>query len=246
MIRLMQVLTWLRPSRSVPVTRWRSDSRWSARPATFGMLILGLSLFGIGDGLLVVSGLGVSPWTVLAQGLSVRLPLTIGAATFLVSSLVLLLWIPLRERPGLGTISNIIVIASTLQATVWLVPKAGGTQPYLSPVSYLYVFAAIALIGLGSGLYLTCNLGPGPRDGWMTGIHQRTGWPVARIRLGIEVVVLSIGWLLGGTIGLGTLAFALLIGPSVGYGLRFAGRIGRVPGRPMTQVADPAFPELDA
>ncbi|MFM7148071.1 MAG: YczE/YyaS/YitT family protein, partial [Actinomycetales bacterium] len=172
--------------------------------------------------------------------------LTIGMATFLVSTLVLLLWIPLRERPGLGTISNIIVIASALQATVWLVPKAGGGQPYLSGLSYLYVFLAIGLIGVGSGLYLTCNLGPGPRDGWMTGIHQRTGWPVARVRLGIEVVVLSIGWLLGGTIGLGTLAFAVLIGPSVGYGLRLAGRIGGLPGRPVSEVANPDFPELDA
>jgi len=246
MIARVQILTWLRPSRSVPVTRWRSGSRWSTRPGTFGILILGLALFGVGDGLLVVSGLGVSPWTVLAQGLSVRLPLTIGMATFLVSTLVLLLWIPLRERPGLGTISNIIVIASALQVTVWLVPRAGGGQPYLSGLSYLYVFLAIGLIGLGSGLYLTCNLGPGPRDGWMTGIHQRTGWPVARVRLGIEVVVLSIGWLLGGTIGLGTLAFAVLIGPSVGYGLLLAGRIGGLPGRPVSEVADPDFPELDA
>lgn len=246
MIRRVQVLAWLRPSRSVPVTRWRADSRWSARPTTFAMLILGLALFGIGDGLLVMSGLGVSPWTVLAQGLSVRLPLTIGAATLLVSTLVLILWIPLRERPGLGTISNIIVIASALQVTVWLVPQAGGSHPYLSIDAYLYVIAAIGLIGLGSGLYLTCNLGPGPRDGWMTGIHQRTGWPVARVRMGIEVIVLTAGWLLGGTIGLGTLAFAALIGPSVGYGLRLAGRIGRVPGRPPSEVADADFPELDA
>ncbi len=230
----------------MPVTRWRSNSRWTSRPATIAILLTGLALFGIGDGLLVASGLGVSPWTVLAEGLANRLPLTIGMATFAISTLVLLLWIPLRERPGLGTISNIIVIASALQLTVWFVPEPGGEHPYLTPLSYLYVIAAILLIGLGSGLYLSCNLGPGPRDGWMTGIHQRTGWPVARVRLGIEVVVLAIGWLLGGTVGLGTVAFAVLIGPSVGYGLLFAGRIGRVAGQPQSEIDDPQFPELDA
>lgn len=246
MILLVQVLPWLRPSRTVPITRWRSGSRWTTRPATLGMLLLGLCLFGTGDGLLVASGLGVSPWTVLAQGLSTRLPITIGLATFIVSTLVLLLWIPLRERPGLGTIANIIVIASALQATVWIVPQPSGSHPYLSVLSYVYVIAAITLIGLGSGLYLTCNLGPGPRDGWMTGIHQRTGWPVGRVRTGIEIIALSVGWLLGGTVGIGTLMFAVLIGPSVAYGLMLAGAIGRVPGEPEVSVSDDEFPELDA
>lgn len=236
----MQVLAWLRPSRTVPVTRWRSQSRWTTRPTTLGMLILGLAMFGIGDGMLVIADHGVSPWTVLAQGLALRLPLTIGVATFIVSSLVLLLWIPLRERPGLGTVANIIVIASALQVTVWLVPHPHGW------LSFACIILAIALIGLGSGLYLTCNLGPGPRDGWMTGIHHRTGWPVARVRMVIEVAVLAVGWLLGGTVGLGTVAFALLIGPSVGYGLMLAGWLGRTPGRPNADVAEGEFPELDA
>lgn len=242
----MQLLTWLRPSRSVPVTRWRSDSRWTSRPSTLAVLFLGLALFGIGDGLLVVSGLGVTPWTVLAEGLTMRSDISIGLANFVISFLVLLLWIPLRERPGLGTLVNIVVIAVALEGTVLLVPQPGNGNPYLSVLAYLYVILAIALIGIGSGLYLTCNLGPGPRDGWMAGIHRRTGWPVARVRLGIEVVVLVVGWLLGGTVGLGTVAFALLIGPSVGYGLMLAGRIGRVAGPEPAEIADPQFPELDA
>lgn len=232
------MLGWLKPSRSVPVTRWRSERRWTGRPRTLTVLFLGLWMFGTGDGLLVSAGLGVSPWTVLAQGLTTRLPLTIGEATFIVSTLVLLLWIPLRERPGLGTISNIILIATALQVTVSLIPKPG---PVLASA---YVIVGIGLIGVGSGLYLTTNLGPGPRDGWMTGIHHRTGWPVARVRLAIEVVVLAIGWALGGTVGIGTIAFALFIGPSVGYGLMLAGWLGRVPGA--AYVEEQQFPELDA
>jgi hypothetical protein len=202
------------------------------------VLFLGLCMYGAGDGLMVASGLGVGPWTVLAEGLTTRLSLTIGAATFIVSTLVLLLWIPLRERPGLGTISNIILIAASLQVTVSLAPEPGTV---LAPT---YVILGIALIGLGSGLYLTANLGPGARDGLMTGIHRRTGWPVAWIRLGIEVIVLAIGWALGGTVGIGTIAFALFIGPSVGYGLMLVGRLGRVPG--VAYVEEQQFPELDA
>lgn len=236
----MRVLAWLQPSRTVPVTRWRAPSRWRPRPSSLVMVVFGQFLFGVGDGLLVTAGLGVSPWTVLGQGLSNRLPITIGLATLIVSALVLLLWIPLRERPGPGTIANMLVIAGSLQLTVWLVPKPA------TALAFGYVFVAIALIGIGSGFYLTCNLGPGPRDGWMTGIHERTGWPVAWIRLAIEVTVLSIGWLLGGTVGFGTVAFAVLVGPSVGYGLMLAGRVGRVAGAPQMMVEEAQFPELDA
>ena len=210
---------WLRPSRTVPVTPWRSTSRWRARPSTLVILVLGLWLFGTGEALLVVSELGNGPWTVLAQGLTVRTPVSIGTATFIISALVLLLWIPLKERPGLGTIANAVVIAIALQVGVAFIP-----HPDPLALRLIFVIAGIALIGLGSGLYLTTNLGPGPRDGWMTGIHLRFGWPVARVRLGIEVTVLVIGWLLGGTIGLGTVLFALFIGPSVGWGLRLMDR----------------------
>lgn len=237
----MEILGWLRPARTVPVTRWRSPSRWSPTPASGMVLLIGLYAFGTGEALIVQGGLGVSPWTVLAQGLSTILPVSIGVATFLVSAVVLLLWIPLRERPGLGTLANAIVIAIALQVGVALVP-----EPQARPAQLVLVLLGIAMIGLGSGLYLTTNLGPGPRDGWMTGIHLRTGWPVGRVRLGIELVVLGVGWLLGGTVGVGTVLFAVLIGPAVAQGLAIAGGIGGVPGAVGLDAVEDEFPELDA
>jgi uncharacterized protein len=237
----VEILGWLRPARTVPVTRWRSASRWSPTPASLVVLIVGLYAFGTGEALIVQGGLGVSPWTVLAQGLSTILPVSIGMATFVVSALVLLLWIPLRERPGLGTIANAVVIAVALQVGVALIPAPDAQLAQLA-----LVLAGIGLIGLGSGLYLTTNLGPGPRDGWMTGIHLRTGWPVGRVRLGIEIVVLALGWLLGGTVGLGTVLFAVLIGPAVAQGLALAGIVGSAPGIEGREAVEEDFPELDA
>jgi len=233
-----QQLGFLRPSHTVPVTRWRADSRWRARPATFAILVLGLWLFGTGEAMLVTSTLGNAPWTVLAEGMSSHLPISIGMSTFLISVTVLLLWIPLRERPGLGTISNAVVIALALQVMVTVLPAPETTALRLG-----FVLAGIIVIGLGSGLYLTSNLGPGPRDGWMTGIHLRTGWPISAVRLGIEAGVLVLGWLLGGTVGIGTVLFALLIGPSVGYGLKIASAVGGT-GTPAT--ADDGYPEFEA
>jgi uncharacterized protein len=233
-------LGFLLPSHTVPATRWRSDSRWGARPTTFAILILGLWAFGTGEALLVSSTLGNAPWTVLAQGLSTRLPMSIGMATFATSVVVLLLWIPLRERPGLGTISNAIVIAVALQVMISVLPSPTGT-----PVRLVFVLLGIAVIGIGSGLYLTTNLGPGPRDGWMTGIHRRTGWPISAVRLAIEATVVVIGWLLGGTVGIGTVLFALLVGPAVGYGLRVAQALGGVEAEPATDE-DEQHPELEA
>lgn len=206
------------PSRTIPVTRWRSESKWRARPTTLLVLVTGLWLFGSGDAMLVNAGIGVSPWTVLAQGLSVKLPIPIGLSFFLISLVVLACWIPLHERVGLGTISNAIVLSVALQVMIEVLPTPTGLGWQI-----LLVLAGIASIGLGSGLYLTTNMGPGPRDGLMTGIHHRFGWGVTPVRLGIEVTVLAIGWLLGGTVGLGTVMFALMIGPSVGYGLRLVG-----------------------
>ncbi len=235
----MAVLGWLRPARTVPVTRWRAPGRWSASPGSFLVLIAGLYAFGTGEALIVVGGLGVSPWTVLAQGLATILPMSIGAATLLVSAGVLLVWLPLRERPGLGTIANAVIIALALQVGVWLLPEAHGVTTQLG-----FVLVGIALVGLGSGFYLTTNLGPGPRDGMMTGLHQRTGIPVGRVRMGIEVVVLGVGWLLGGTVGVGTVLFALLIGPSVAQGLAIAGTLGGFPGA--ASISEEEFPELDA
>lgn len=233
---MASVPRFLRPSRTVPTTRWSATSRWRARPLTLVVLIVGLWLFGTGEAFLVASGLGVGPWTVLAQGMSFRLDLPIGVTTFIVSAIVLLLWIPLKERPGIGTILNAVVIALALQVMIDVIPKATVVGVELG-----YVLLGIALIGLASGLYLTANLGPGPRDGWMTGLHLRFGWPVARVRLGIEVVVLLIGWLLGGVVGIGTVLFALLIGPSVGYGLRLVDHLAGTGSH-----TDDSHPELEA
>lgn len=226
------------PSRTIPRTRWRSEgSRWRASPATLVVLVGGLWLFGTGEALLVDAALGNAPWTVFAQGVSVRSGLSIGVATFFTSVAVLLLWIPLRERPGLGTVANAVVIATALQIMIEVLPG-----PEAFGWRLLQVIVGIALVGVGSGLYLTTNLGPGPRDGLMTGIHVRTGIAVTPVRLGIEVVVLIVGWLLGGTVGLGTLLFALLIGPSVGYGLRL---VGWVAGARSDVVDDSAVPDED-
>lgn len=227
------------PSRTIPVTRWRSEgSRWRSRPATLVVLIAGLWLFGTGEAMLVDAALGNAPWTVFAQGIAVRAGITIGWATFATSVVVLLLWIPLRERPGLGTIANAVVIALALQVMIGVLPTPESLGWRLAQV-----LGGIALVGLGSGLYLTTNLGPGPRDGLMTGIHQRTGIAVTPVRLSIEIVVLAVGWLLGGTVGVGTVLFALLIGPSVGYGLRL---VGRVAGARREAPPGDVHPELEA
>lgn len=227
------------PSRSIPRTRWRSEgSRWRTRPITFVVLIVGLWLFGTGEAMLVDAALGNAPWTVFAQGVSVRTGMAIGLATFFTSVVVLLMWIPLRERPGLGTVANAIVIALALQVMIEVLPTPQSTGWRLAQV-----IAGIALVGIGSGLYLTTNLGPGPRDGLMTGLHERTGIAVTPVRLTIEVVVLGIGWILGGTVGVGTVLFALLIGPSVGYGLRL---VGWLAGAQQDDPPGDVHPELEA
>jgi hypothetical protein len=209
-----RLLTFLKGSATIPRTRWTARQFWRPTPGSVFSLLLGLTLFGIGEALLLVADLGATPWTVLAQGISLRTGASIGWVTFGVSTVVLLLWIPLRQKPGLGTLANIVVIALVLDlAYSWLpVPTTLGLR-------YVVMALGIVVIGLGSGFYLTAGHGPGPRDGWMTGLHHRTGRPVAQIRLGIEIVVLTIGWLLGGTVGIGTALFALLIGQSVALGL---------------------------
>jgi uncharacterized membrane protein YczE len=174
-----------------------------------------LWIFGTGEALLVASELGNSPWTVLAEGVSKRTPLSIGAATLLISVLVLLCWIPLRERPGLGTVLNAIVIGVSIDVTLALLPHESALA-----VRWSSLLAGIALVGLGSGLYLTAALGPGPRDGLMTGLNARRGWPLAAVRTGIELTAVTSGYLLGGTVGLGSLLFAVLIGHAVSFGVR--------------------------
>jgi len=207
-------LSWreiiLRGHRTIPRTAWRSESRWQPNFKTFVVLILGLSLFGFGEALLVITGLGNSPWVVLSQGLTLRTGLDIGVTTFAVSVVVLLLWIPLKEKPGLGTLCNIVVIAAALDISIKFLPKVETLQ-----VGIPVTIAGVLFVGLGSSLYLTCNLGPGPRDGLMTSLHNKTGVRVSRVRFSLEIVVLSIGYLLGGTVGLGTLVFAAGIGRAI-------------------------------
>ena len=207
-------LSWreiiLRGHRTIPRTSWRSESRWQPNFKTFVVLILGLSLFGFGEALLVITGLGNSPWVVLSQGLTLRTGLDIGVTTFAVSVVVLLLWIPLKEKPGLGTLCNIVVIAAALDISIRFLPKVETLQ-----VGIPVTIAGVLFVGLGSSLYLTCNLGPGPRDGLMTSLHNKTGVRVSRVRFSLEIVVLSIGYLLGGTVGLGTLVFAAGIGRAI-------------------------------
>lgn len=197
-----------------------SPSRWRASPGRLLTLFVGLYVFGAGEALLVASDLGNSPWTVFAEGLSRQTPLTVGSATIVISAIVLLLWIPLRQRPGLGTVSNAVVVGLAIDATLHVLPDADATP---LAVRWIEVFAGIAVVALGSAIYLRTALGPGPRDGLMTGLHRRTGRPVALVRGAIEVSALAVGAVLGGTFGVGTVAFALLIGPAVARALRLAG-----------------------
>ena len=193
-------------------------SHWRPSPARLVRLLGGLWLFGTGDAMLVATELGNAPWTVFAEGVSLHTPLTIGIATQLIGVAVLAGWWPLRVRPGLGTILNVIVIGLAIDVMLPLLP-----EPIALATRSAYMLGGIALVGLGSGLYLTAAMGPGPRDGWMTGLHRRFGWPLSAVRFGIEVTVLALGWLLGGTVGVGTVAYALLIGPAVGIAMRLLG-----------------------
>ena len=190
-------------------------SGWSARPITLAVLLGGLWLFGMGEAALVNSSLGNTPWTVLAEGIANHSRLDIGGATILLSVLVLVGWIPLRQLPALGTLANVVVIGVSLDVMRSLLPHPGSV-----PVRGLEAAAGIVTIGVGSALYLTANLGPGPRDGWMTGIHRRLGYPLASVRVTIELTVLALGIVLGGTVGVATVAFALFVGYSLAWTLQ--------------------------
>ena len=210
------LLQLLRPAHKVPRTIWSSRHPLNFRPkfSTLLALVLGLWIFGTGEAVLIAAGIGVSPWTVLAQGITEQTSFTVGEATFIVSVCVLLLWIPLRETPGIGTILNAILIALSIDVMAPFIPE----QENL-PNAIVQSAFGVMMVGIGSALYLTANLGPGPRDGWMTGVQKKTNWPIGRVRVGIEIIVLSIGILLGGTFGLGTIMFALGIGPAVAISL---------------------------
>ena len=199
---------------------WTAKSRWDLSFKRVSILFFGLAIFGLGDGLIIQSGLGNAPWSVLAQGISLKSGLSIGTSTLIIGALVLSLWIPLRERPGFGTLSNILIISLFIEIATNIFPQQEELLPGL-----IFTLVGIAMVGIGSSLYITCGLGPGPRDGAMTGLHQRTGVRVGRVRLGLEVVVSIAGALLGGTLGLGTLLFALLIGQSVAISFGLLARL---------------------
>jgi len=215
----------LKPSRTIPHTPWRAESTWSLGLGRYHLerlliLIFGLTIFGLGDAFLIMSTLGNSPWTVLAEGISLNTPLNIGESTFIISVFILLLWIPLRQKPGFGTLANIVVIATAIEMGLHIIPSTENLSLQL-----FYIFFGITLVGFGSALYITCGLGTGPRDGLMTGLHYKTGVRVGRVRLGIEIIALSVGALLGGSLGIGTALFALLIGQSVAISLGVVDRI---------------------
>ena len=202
--------------KKIPNLTWSSSNPLNFKPnlKTLIYLVLGLSLFAIGETLLITANQGVSPWTVLAQGISFQTNLSIGITTFIVSLVVLILWYPLKQKPGLGTILNIVLISIIIDLSTPLLPY---------PKSFLFQIiqsiVAVFLVGLGSGFYLTANLGPGPRDGLMTGLQNLTNQPIALIRTIIEVSAVGIGFYLGGIVGIGTLLFAFGIGPMVSLGI---------------------------
>ena len=201
-----------RPAHKVPNTVWSSETPLNLKPRfiTLFFLVLGLWIFGTGEAILIGAGIGVSPWTVLAQGITEQTGFTVGISTFIVGVLVLLFWIPLKERPGIGTILNIILISMAIDVMEPFIPKQTETT-----LGMLQAAIGIIFVGIGSALYLTANLGPGPRDGWMTGLQQKTGWPISRVRISIEITVLILGMALGGTFGRGTIMFAIGVGPVV-------------------------------
>jgi uncharacterized protein len=219
-VRFSSLLEALKPHKTVPITPWRANSRWDLSPLRVLILFFGLAIFGLGDSLFIQAGIGNAPWTVFAEGLTYKTGMSIGFATFVISVFVLLLWIPLKERPGFGTLSNIVLIATFIELGTHIFPEAGSFA-----VGIVYNFIGISLVGIGSALYITCGLGPGPRDGAMTGLHYRTGVRVGRVRMAIEVTVLAIGFLMGGTVGVGTALFALFIGQSVAISLGILARL---------------------
>ena len=208
--------------KNIPKASWSSDKPLNLRPkiSTFLYLCFGLTLFGLGEGLLIVSLTGASPWTVLAEGISLNVDFSIGTVTFFISLGVLFLWFFLNQKPGIGTLLNALIVAVMIDVSINYIPTPENYIPQL-----LLAILGVLIVGLGSGFYLISNLGPGPRDGLMTGIQRKTNFPIAAVRAFLEITVVSIGWYLGGTVGIGTLLFAFGVGPAVALGLFIVGRI---------------------
>ena len=208
--------------KDIPKVYWSSKNPMDFKPkiSTFLFLCFGLTLFGLGEGLLIVSFAGASPWSVLAQGISLNVNFSTGIITIFVSIGVLLLWLPLKQKPGIGTILNAIIIGLMIDVCINFVPTP---ENYINQV--FLAIAAVLTVGLGGGIYLVANLGAGPRDGLMVGLQKKTNLPIALVRGAIEITVMSVGWYLGGIVGLGTLLFAFGIGPAVALGLYLVGKI---------------------
>jgi len=208
--------------KNIPKVSWSSEKTYNFKPRflTLFFCCFGLMLFGLGEGLLIVSYTGASPWSVLAQGLSINVNLSVGMITFLISVIVLILWIPLGQKPGMATILNALIIAIMIDLCIKYFP---------TPSNYYYqiilAIVSVITVGIGGGIYLVANLGAGPRDGLMVGLQKKTNLPIALVRATLEITVVSIGWYLGGTVGVGTLLFAFGIGPCVALGLYLVDKI---------------------
>ena len=202
--------------KNIPSVSWSSDKPLNLKPKflTSFFLCLGLIIFGLGEGLLIVSASGASPWSVLAQGLFLNIGFSVGLITIFISIAVLFLWFPLKQKPGIGTILNALIIGLMIDACIKYVPTP---ENYFNQV--LLGAIAVVTVGLGGGIYLVANLGPGPRDGLMIGLQKKTNFSIASVRAFLEISVMSVGWYLGGTVGIGTLLFAFGIGPAVALGL---------------------------
>ena len=210
--------------KKIPKVTWSSEDAFNLKPKplTLIFLVFGLFLFGLGESLLITSSAGVGPYTVLAQGISNLSGWSIGLSTFVISIFVLLMWIPLKQKPGMGTILNAFIIALTLEFSIYYLP-----YPETYPMQILQVVVGVLIIGIGSGFYLIANLGAGRRDGLMIGLQKKTNLPIYSIRTIIEVSVVIVGWIMGGVVGLGTAIFAFGVGPSVALGLSIVGKASK-------------------
>ena len=202
--------------KKIPKVNWSSEKPYNFRPkfTTLFFCCFGLMLFGLGEGLLIVSFTGASPWSILAQGISLNVNLSVGMITFLISVFVLILWIPLGQKPGMATLLNALIIALMIDFCIKYVPTPSNYYNQL-----ILAIVSVITVGIGGGIYLVSNLGAGPRDGLMIGLQKKTNLPIAAVRATLEITVVSVGWYLGGVVGIGTLLFAFGIGPCVALGL---------------------------
>jgi len=208
--------------KKIPKTNWSSKKPLNLKPkiSTLFFCCFGLMLFGLGEGLLIVSFTGASPWSVLAQGISLNVNLSVGMITLIISLCVLILWIPLGQKLGMATVLNALIIALMIDLCIKFVPTPSNYYNQL-----ILAIISVITVGIGGGIYLVANLGAGPRDGLMVGLQKKTNLPIALVRATIEITVVSIGWYLGGTVGIGTLLFAFGIGPCVALGLYLVDKI---------------------